>query len=59
EKYLDFSCKLVIPEPYLIEYKEAVIFALMGWLRVHSKINVLRTVTGATRDTSSGKIASI
>jgi len=59
EKYLDPNFKLVIPEPYLIEYKEAVIFALMGWLRVHSKINVLRTVTGATRDTSSGKIASI
>lgn len=59
EKYLDPSFKLVIPEPYLIEYKEAIIFALMGWLRVHSKINVLRTVTGATRDTSSGKIASI
>ena len=59
EKYLNPSCKLVIPETYLIEYKEAIIFALMGWLRVHSKINVLRTVTGATRDTSSGKIASI
>lgn len=59
EKYLDPDCKLVIPEPYLIEYKEAIIFALMGWLRVHSKINVLRTVTGATRDTSSGKIVSI
>lgn len=59
EKYLIPRCKLVIPEPYLIEYKEAIIFALMGWLRVHSKINVLRTVTGAIRDTSSGKIASI
>jgi anhydro-N-acetylmuramic acid kinase len=59
EKYLDPSFKLVIPEPYLIEYKEAIIFALMGWLRVHSKINVLRSVTGATKDTSSGKIASI
>ncbi len=59
EKYLDPSFKLVIPESYLIEYKEAIIFALMGWLRVHSKINVLRSVTGATKDTSSGKIASI
>ena len=59
EKYLDPSFKLVIPESYLIEYKEAIIFALMGWLRVHSKINILRSVTGATKDTSSGKIASI
>lgn len=59
EKYLDPSFKLVIPEPYLIEYKEAIIFALMGWLRVHSKINVLSSVTGATKDTSSGKIAGI
>ena len=59
EKYLDPSYKLVIPEPYLIEYKEAIIFALMGWLRVHSKINVLSSATGATKDTSSGKIAGI
>jgi anhydro-N-acetylmuramic acid kinase len=59
EKYLDPSYKLVIPESYLIEYKEAIIFALMGWLRVHSKINVLSSVTGATKDTSSGKIAGI
>lgn len=59
EKYLDPCFELVIPEPYLIEYKEAIIFALMGWLRVNSKINVLRSVTGAIKDTSSGKIASI
>ena len=59
EKYLDPSFKLVIPEPYLIEYKEAIIFALMGWLRVHSKINVLSSATGATKDTSSGKISGI
>ena len=59
KKYLDPSFKLVIPEPYLIEYKEAIIFAFMGWLRVNSRINVLRSVTGATKDTSSGKIASI
>jgi anhydro-N-acetylmuramic acid kinase len=59
EKYLNPNFKLVIPEPYLIEYKEAIIFALMGWLRFHSKINVLRSVTGATKDTCSGKIAGI
>ena len=59
EKYLDPNFKLLTPEPYLIEYKEAIIFALMGWLKIHSRINVLSSVTGATKDTSAGKIASI
>ncbi len=59
EKYLNPTFKLMIPEPYLIEYKEAIIFALMGWLRINSKINILSSVTGSKKDTSSGKIAAI
>jgi len=59
EKYLDPTFKLIIPESYLIDYKEAIIFALMGWLRVNSKTNVLSSVTGSKKDTSSGKIATI
>jgi len=40
----------------LIEFKEAAVFSLMGILRLENKINVLSSVTGAERDSSSGVI---
>jgi len=45
-----------IPDKELIEFKEATIFALMGALRIEREINVLKSVTGAKRDSSSGVI---
>lgn len=45
---------IVIPEKTIIEYKEALIFALMGVLRVRQKPNILSSVTGAKRDSWSG-----
>lgn len=51
-----FSGKLVIPESVLIEYKEAVIFGLLGVLRLRNEINVLASVTGASKNHSSGYI---
>ncbi|WP_047419834.1 anhydro-N-acetylmuramic acid kinase [Cellulophaga sp. Hel_I_12] len=38
----------------LIEFKEALVFALMGVLRLNEQINVLCAVTGSKRDSSSG-----
>jgi len=43
-------------EKQLIEFKEAAVFSLMGVLRLENKINVLSSVTGAKRDSSSGVI---
>lgn len=43
-----------VPEPELIHFKEALIFALLGALRISNKINVLSSVTGARRDSCSG-----
>ena len=40
----------------MIEYKEALVFAFMGVLRVENQINVLSSVTGATNDSSSGVV---
>lgn len=45
---------LVIPDPMTIDYKEALIFALMGVLRKRGEINVLCSATGAQCDHSSG-----
>jgi anhydro-N-acetylmuramic acid kinase len=45
-----------IPEKRIIEYKEALIVALMGALRWREDINVLSSVTGSARDNTSGAI---
>lgn len=48
--------KFEIPSGELIEFKEALIFAYLGYLRWHKKTNVLSSVTGAMRDSVSGAI---
>lgn len=47
---------IVIPEKKIIEYKEALIFALLGYLKLQNRINVLSSVTGATHNHSSGVV---
>ncbi|MBT5857665.1 MAG: anhydro-N-acetylmuramic acid kinase, partial [Flavobacteriaceae bacterium] len=44
------------PDSQIIDYKEALIFAYMGLLKSKEKINCLKSVTGAIKDHSSGKI---
>ncbi len=46
--------EIVIPSEEIISFKEAMIFAFMGALRLSGEINVLSSVTGATRDSCSG-----
>ena len=50
------KCNLVIPESKIVEFKEALIFAFLGVLRLRGEINVLASVTGASRDSSCGVI---
>ena len=50
------GAEIVLPDPKTIEYKEALIFGYLGWLRYHEKINVLSSVTGARKDHSSGSV---
>ncbi|MGB5171897.1 MAG: anhydro-N-acetylmuramic acid kinase [Eudoraea sp.] len=50
------NTELIIPSEQLISYKEALIFALMGVLRHEQEINVLKSVTGARKNSSSGVV---
>jgi len=47
---------LIIPDAKTLEYKEALIFALLGVLKLRNEINVLSSVTGARNDHSSGVV---
>ncbi|WP_424962444.1 anhydro-N-acetylmuramic acid kinase [Ekhidna sp.] len=48
--------EIKVPEPKVINFKESLIFAFLALKRVRNEINVLATVTGASKDTSSGVI---
>lgn len=48
--------KVVIPSKTIIAFKEALVFALMGVLKLEDKINILSSVTGSASDSSSGEI---
>lgn len=48
--------ELIIPDKKILEYKEALIFALLGVLKLRGEINVLSSVTGSERDHSSGEV---
>ncbi len=50
------AAQIVIPSNELIEYKEALVFAFLGLLRYHGEVNILSSVTGATKDHSSGDL---
>ena len=47
---------IVVPDDNTIQYKEALIFALLGVLKLRGEDNVLCSVTGAQHDHSSGVI---
>ncbi|WP_158976998.1 anhydro-N-acetylmuramic acid kinase [Cellulophaga sp. L1A9] len=56
QEKLGHSVHVVIPTKQIIDFKEALVFALMGVLRITENINVLASVTGAKRNSSSGVI---
>lgn len=47
---------IALPPVELISFKEALIFAFLGALRLEGRTNVLASVTGATRDSCSGVV---
>jgi len=50
------SIKVIVPTNELAEFKEALIFAFIGVLRLEEQNNCLASVTGAQRDCSGGVV---
>ncbi|SHF49494.1 anhydro-N-acetylmuramic acid kinase [Salegentibacter echinorum] len=53
------KCHFSIPSKDVINYKEALIFGLLGVLKLRNEVNVLKAVTGAERDHSAGLIYEV
>ena len=51
--------EILVPNKELIEFKESLIFAFLGVLRLRNEVNCLQSVTGADRDNCGGLIHEI
>jgi len=47
---------IIIPDDQLIDFKEALIFAFLGYLRIHETCNCLQSVTGALKNSCGGAV---
>jgi len=57
ERILEYKkFNLIKPDSMIIDFKEALIFAFLGLLRIEGMTNCLKSVTGAARDTVSGQM---
>ncbi|MFZ1808359.1 MAG: anhydro-N-acetylmuramic acid kinase [Cyclobacteriaceae bacterium] len=45
---------VIVPDSSTINYKEAIVFALLGVLRIRNEVNVLKSVTGAPTNSIAG-----
>lgn len=50
------KCQISIPNALIINYKEAMVFAFLGVLRVRGQANCLSSVTGASSDNCGGVV---
>jgi anhydro-N-acetylmuramic acid kinase len=50
------DAQISIPDEETVQYKEALIFAFLGVLRIKNQVNCLRSVTGARKDNIGGAL---
>lgn len=53
------GCDVTVPDELTVNYKEAIVFALLGYLRLTGKANTLSSVTGARQDSCGGNISGL
>jgi anhydro-N-acetylmuramic acid kinase len=56
EELGSLGIEVVVPEPKIVKYKEALIMALIGVLRWRQEYTVISSVTGAERDSIGGAV---
>lgn len=56
EKISKHGIHVVVPDAEVVSFKEALIFALLGWLRVNEEVNTFASVTGSRNNSSGGCI---
>ncbi len=49
-----FNGSITIPDKEIVEFKEALIFAYLGYLRINEQFNTFKNVTHATRNSCGG-----
>jgi anhydro-N-acetylmuramic acid kinase len=52
----ELQVEVIVPEVDVVDFKEAIVMALIGLLRWREENNVLASVTGATRDSIGGAV---
>lgn len=52
--HLKQQVEVVIPQTNIVNFKEALVFAFLGVLRFRKEVNVLKSVTGADRNSIAG-----
>ena len=56
KKLKPLNIEVIVPDDKLVNFKEALIMALIGVLRWREEYNVLSSVTGASRDSIGGAL---
>ncbi|MCB0639542.1 MAG: anhydro-N-acetylmuramic acid kinase [Lewinella sp.] len=54
QSYLGEAATVIVPDPVILDFKEALVFAFLGLKRKRNEVNCLASVTGASSDNVGG-----